>query len=166
MEELDERHVAMKKNETMVRLMGVWEDVRRDLEATVEEYREAGWTVVDLAPGDVTLTTDDQYDIDVLVPDNEFEDVLEAIEEGDYRPTETDRFSTVANGLVIHLLVVKDTRNRIAITFPIYFNERPEDRVVRIEDETEPATIGLRNLNKDFVLTIEYDSFGEFFDEV
>jgi len=156
----------MIKNETMRRVMGVWDEVLEDMEYTAEEYRDNGWSVIDLAPGDVTLTTSSEYDIDVLIPDNEFEEVLEILDRDGFQPTETDKYSAVANGLIIHQLVLKDPESKMAITFPIYFNEKPADRVVKVDDTTEPVSIGIRNLAMDFVLKVQYESYQQFFDDV
>ena len=51
-----------------------WSAVIEDMEATAAEYRERGWTALELHPGDsVLVDSDRRTGLDVVLPGPEFE---------------------------------------------------------------------------------------------
>lgn len=94
-----------------------WSDLTADLEATAEEFSAAGYDVVTVHPGDVT-TVPDELTLNVLVPDNEFEQVETLAADATI-----DEFVvyTAAEGSVMFAVVVgRDPETAAAVCWPIY----------------------------------------------
>ena len=123
-------------------LVDRWEAVMGDMEATAAEYRDEGWTVVELHPGDVTplpparggeALDDDRVGLDVLVPDNEFE-TLEAETEATFDGYEAYRAQV--GSIVFVVVAIEATDIGVAVLVPLYYRadearkmaERARDR--------------------------------------
>lgn len=133
-----------------------WQDVMDDLEATAEEYREAGWDVVELHPGDVTPLPagedpetgeflDDRTGLDVLLPGDEFRAVEELAEE-----LEFDRFDayTARQGDVVFAVVVMQAADADqAVAFPLYYRLDDATATLRRVWEEGEMTTYLRPLD-------------------
>jgi hypothetical protein len=96
-----------------------WDDLVDDMAVTADEYRAAGWDVLELHPGDVTALVESAT-LDVLVPDDEFEQLREWTESGTFTEHEVYR---AASGLVFLLVVLKDPDADRAVCCPAYYDE-------------------------------------------
>lgn len=100
-------------------LLEHWDDLMGDVAATADIYREEGWDVLELHPGDVTaLAEPDEFGLDVLVPDDEFGRLETWVAEGRFEEFEVYR---AESGMVFLLVVTRDDENRRAVCLPAYY---------------------------------------------
>ena len=104
-----------------------WQAVVDDMEATAAEYRESGWTVVEVHPGDVTplppvhdpSVGDGRVGLDVVVSGDEFRDLQERVESVSFDSFEAYRAEQ--GDLVLALLVMQATEAKLAVLVPLYY---------------------------------------------
>ncbi|MFC7097072.1 DUF7529 family protein [Halobaculum marinum] len=111
-----------------------WDDVMADMEATADEYREAGWDVLELHPGDVvplpnvstagTGTAVDRLGFDVLLPGDEFTAVQELVAEVDAAFDEYDAYRAQQSDVVFLVVVMKAETAGKAVAFPLYYADQ------------------------------------------
>ncbi|MEF8773189.1 MAG: hypothetical protein V5A23_00300 [Halobacteriales archaeon] len=139
---------------------GLWQDVIADMEATAEGYRERGWTVVEVHPGDVAVPEGREggrWGLDVLVPDGEF-DEMERLVEGDPAFDESEVYRGKSGGLVLLVVAMLDPDTEHAILFPVYYDEkRARDVLDRAIEEGELPT-HLRPLDERAVVTFRHEA--------
>lgn len=100
-------------------LLEHWDELMADVASTAEIYREEGWDVLELHPGDVTaLAEPDEFGLDVLVPDDEFDELESWVAEGRFGEFEVYR---AESGMVFLLVVTRDEANRRAVCLPAYY---------------------------------------------
>ncbi|MFC7070386.1 DUF7529 family protein [Halobaculum lipolyticum] len=128
-----------------------WDDVMADMEATAEEYREAGWEVLELHPGDVTplpsvsaagtQVDTDRVGFDVLLPGDEFSAVREAVDEADAAFDEYDAYRARQSDVVFLVVVMKAEAAGTAVAFPLYYaTQRAEPMLTAAADAGELRT--------------------------
>jgi hypothetical protein len=119
-------------------LVDRWEAVLDDMEATATDYRENGWTVVELHPGDVTplppamggeALDDDRVGLDVLVPDNEFEEVETAAADATF--DSYDAYRAQAGSVVFAVVAVEATASELAVLVPLYYRAADAKEMAR-----------------------------------
>lgn len=143
-----------------------WEDVLSDTAATAAEFEERGWEALTLRPGDVTALAGEDVDrpgFDVLLPDDEFEDLLATVEDATFDAY--DVYATVAEGTAFLLVVMQDAERETAVLFPVYYR-RDGDSVEELREhaeETGTVRTLLRRLRRDRVVTFEHDDPELFF---
>ncbi|WP_277554795.1 DUF7529 family protein [Halobaculum limi] len=134
-----------------------WDDVMADMEATAEEYREAGWDVLELHPGDVTplpnssvVGTDievDRLGFDVLLPGDEFSAVQELVEESAAEFDEYDAFRAQQSDVVFLVVVMKAEAAEKAVAFPLYYGEQQADPMLQRAETAGELRTYLRPLD-------------------
>lgn len=138
-------------------VMGFWDDVMADMEATAEEYREAGWEVQELHPGDVTPLPagddgeggflDERVGLDVLVPGNEFRPLEELVEDTTF--DEYDAYRAREGGVVFVVVAMKAPDDGLVVVFPIYYRIDEADAMLsRVRERGELRTF-LRPLHDE-----------------
>jgi hypothetical protein len=141
------------------RVLGVWDEVLEDMEATADEYRDEGWDVLEIHPGDVATPDGEEggrWGIDVLVPDDEFEE-LEALIEADFGFDGSEVYRATAQGLVLLVVAVRDEESKQAVLFPAYYDvDRGRTMLERATAEGEMRT-HLRPLDLQNVVTFTHD---------
>lgn len=147
------------------RVVGVWDDVIEDMEATAAEYREDGWLPIELHPGDVGVVTDpeeERFGIDVVLPGEEFESVLELVEAG--RRFTSDQVFRARSGDIVFLVVAMETDARdVVVLAPAYYDVQfAEDLKAGVGELGEMRT-HLRPLETDRIVTVSHDDPGRFF---
>jgi hypothetical protein len=109
-------------------LVDRWEAVIDDMEATATEYREQGWNVVELHPGDINplpparggeVLDDDRVGFDVLVPDNEFETVESEAASVTFDSYEAYRAQV--GSVVFVVVAVEANEAGLAVLVPVYY---------------------------------------------
>ena len=103
-----------------------WDAVVDEAEATAAAYRDAGWGVTELHPGEVRPVPayvdtgrTDRAGLDVLVPAEEFEAVERLMEVGSFDAHDASR---VADGeTVFAVVVVRDESTAEAVAVPVYY---------------------------------------------
>lgn len=138
-----------------------WEAVIDDMEVTAAEYREAGWDVVELHPGDVAVLDGEQHGFDVLVPDDEFEQLQATVSETVLDDTEIYRAEQ--GGFAFVLAVIFDDSSEIAICCPLYYDIQ---RAIDLRDgQSDQIATRIRTLSSDQAITISHDDPAPFFEE-
>jgi len=135
-----------------------WEAVMDDMDATEREYEADGWHVVALHPGDVTLLTGegDRTGIDVLLPDNEFEQLSDLFDEG----LSLDNHQVFKNGTgdtVFLLVAMEDPDADVVVLLPLYYTaHQATDLFERALAEGTLRTY-LRTLSDDRIVLTHHD---------
>ncbi|WP_144923895.1 DUF7529 family protein [Halorubrum salsamenti] len=133
-----------------------WPAVIEDMEATAAEYRDGGWTTLELHPGDsVLVDSDRRTGIDVVLPGPEFENLESLVEERSFRDVEV--FRAEGDGLMYLLVVETDPETETAVFVPAYYD--PSAAAETIESIREEGTVTLfcRRLNDDTVEFVHND---------
>lgn len=140
---------------------GGWDDVLADMEHTAAEYRDAGWEVVELHPGDVTTVSGNPFGFDVVVPGEEFEAVTRAVEAGEF--TEDELYRNDAAGIAYVLAILQDPARKLAICCPIYYEL--DDAQDLIDDSKRAGVMytHVRPLQRDREVTFTHDEPERFF---
>jgi hypothetical protein len=147
-----------------------WDAVVEDMEATVEEYRENGWDVIDVFPGDVapvsgTHATVDRYGLDLVVPGETAKELTELVEAPDASFDACSVFRAVQTGIVFLVIAVEDTERDIAVIAPAYYDsddETAQEMMERALREGEMHT-HFRDLAEENVATFTHDDPSLFF---
>lgn len=152
----------MNSGHPLTGLTGFWDDTIADMEATAEEFREAGWETVELHPGAVTPLpageTEDGYadertGLDVLVPGDEFSAVKEAVggidgEEGDAASyDEYEAFRAEQDGVVFLVVAMKASATETTVLIPLYYSVQDASETVRRVREREEMRLFVRPLD-------------------
>lgn len=143
-----------------------WDAVIDDMGATAMEFEERGWQTLTLRPGDVTPIADadsDRYGFDVLLPDDEFEELLDVIDGSSFEAY--DVYATVAEETTFLLVAMQDERTETAVLFPLYYAQQ-DDSAAALEshaEETGAVSTRLRRLEYDRIVTFEHDEPALFF---
>lgn len=142
-------------------VVGYWEEVIDDMEATAAEYREAGWDVVELHPGDVTVLDDEQHGFDVLVPDDEFEQLETVVADAAFEDTRV--FHAEDDGIAFVLTVVLDSDREIAVCCPLYYDLQDVGDLRKQVDRDSQLDMYIRTLSNDRSVTIRHEDPELFF---
>ncbi|UIO99732.1 hypothetical protein Hbl1158_14600 [Halobaculum sp. CBA1158] len=123
-----------------------WDDVMADMEATAEEYRESGWDVTELHPGDVTPLPNastagtgveaERLGFDVLLPGDEFETVQETVAGVEDGFDEYDAYRAQRSNVVFLVVAMKAEAAGTAVVFPLYYSQ---DQAEPLLDRAERA---------------------------
>lgn len=136
-----------------------WDEIVADMEATAAEYRERGWDVLELHPGQVRLLADPPR-LDALVPDNEYDDLVGFVEDGDVDSYEVFR---AEESLVFFLLVLRNETAGRVVCLPGYYTLADgRAAVARVGDV---LTVSVRRLRQGEFVTLTLDDPAEFFPE-
>lgn len=122
-----------------------WLDFLDDVEVTVEEYREKGFDVADVYPGDVVPLMD-RVALDVLVPGNDFEDVQELTSE--FNP-EYSIYKATRGGMIFTLIVAEDPDREVAVCCPVFYSQALEQRLAPAAKKAGFLQIQVRPLSDD-----------------
>jgi len=137
---------------THVRAMEFWDDIIADMEATADEYEEAGWETLQLHPGDVTtLSPDDDSDmfgLDVLVPNNEF-DAVEAHLEDDVSFDAYEAYRATGEGLVLLVVAMEDHDAEVAVLYPTYYDPSNAQAMLTAAERAGEMRTYLRTLTNE-----------------
>lgn len=133
-----------------------WSAVIEDMEATAAEYRERGWTTLELHPGDsVLVDSDRRTGLDVVLPGPEFEELESLVGDRGFRDVEV--FRAEGDELVYVLVVEIAPESETAVFVPAYYD--PSQAAETLESIREAGTVRLfcRRLNDDTVRFVHDD---------
>ncbi|WP_227352842.1 DUF7529 family protein [Haladaptatus salinisoli] len=133
------------------RAMPFWEDVLADMEATAAEYEESGWNVLQLHPGDVTplwTERDDEFGLDVLVPDDEFE-ALETLLDDGVAFDAFEAYRALGDGLVFLVVVMEDRDAETAVCYPAYYDAQGGQKMLADAADAGEMRTHIRVLSDD-----------------
>lgn len=138
--------------------MPYWEQVVEDMAATAAAYREDGWEALEVHPGDVHVSAGDfdRTGFDLLVPDNEFDPVADAVDDGEGFES-AEIYRAAPSGTVYVVVALEDAPTETAILFPLYYlpDEHP-DFVEMMRSDGEVRT-HLRPLDERRIITFTHD---------
>ena len=133
-----------------------WSAVIEDMEATAAEYRERGWTTLELHPGDsVLVDSERRTGLDVVLPGPEFESLESLVDGREFRDVEVFR---AAGDELVYVLVAERAPESETVAFvPAYYD--PGRSTEAIESIREAGTLRLfcRRLNDDTVRFVHDD---------
>lgn len=148
------------------KLANHWDEMIADMEATAEEYRERGWNVLELHPGDVRAfgptEDDDRFGLDVLVPGNEF-DELESIVAAGATFDSYKVFRGEGSGLVLLLVAMEDDTNEQSVVFPAYYDPGQSTDVQKAAFDAGTMYSHVRPLDEREIVTFTHDEPTLFF---
>ncbi|WP_226007557.1 DUF7529 family protein [Natrinema salinisoli] len=127
-----------------------WQSVIDDMAATADEYRERGWTALELHPGDsVLVDSETRTGLDVVLPGPEYED-LESLTE-DCAFTDVDVFRAETASMIYLLVVETDPDSETAVLVPAYYD--PGSGQSKVESIRSDGDFRLfcRRLDDDYV---------------
>lgn len=133
------------------RAMPHWENVIADMETTAAEYEGDGWETVQLHPGDVTplwLEKDGEFGLDVLVPDNEFEEVEELME-GDVSFDSFEAYRALADRIVFAVIVMEDHDSEVAVLYAVYYDVQGAEEMLADATDAGEMHSFIRTLSED-----------------
>jgi len=137
---------------THLRAAEYWDDIVSDMEATAEEYEADGWDTLQLHAGDVTAMVptedDDRFGIDVLVPDDEFDD-LESLLAGDVSFDAYEAFRATADGLVLFVVAMEDREREVAVLYPAYYDVKNARGMLTAAENAGEMRTYVRTLTND-----------------
>ncbi len=137
---------------THLRAAEFWDDIVADMEATADEYASQGWETLQLHPGDVTALVpddeDEQFGLDVLVPDDEF-DELESLLEGGVSFDSYEAFRATADGLVLFVVAMEDSESEVAVLYPAYYDANNAQSMLAAAEEAGEMRTYVRTLTNE-----------------
>lgn len=125
-----------------------WDDLVGDMEATAEAFRERGWEVLELHPGDVTAVSGDRWGFDVLVPDDEFARLAEWVETCEFDEHDVYR---ATSRLVFVLVVLQDADGQRAVCCPLYYGPEAADGLRELAEREGRIYTHVRRLSEEYV---------------
>ena len=138
---------------THLRAAEYWDEMIADMEVTAEEYEADGWETVQVHPGDVSPMVPDDSDtfgLDVLVPDNEFEEV-EHLVDGGVTFDSYEVFRALADGLVLFVVAMEDHDEEVAVLYPAYYDPEDAQGMLAAAEQAGEMRTYLRTLQQDRV---------------
>jgi len=160
------------------RVTNDWEAVVEDAHATASAYREAGWNVVTVHPGDVAVLAGEartaaeqtgefepeprRLGFDVVVPGDEFEAFRDAM--ADRSIEECTVFAATGSGIVYLVVVLEAGDGETAAVVPLYYDESDREALVDIARDHGLYT-HVRPLQDGTVVTVEHEDSAPFFPE-
>lgn len=144
------------------RVVSRWEQVVEDMAVTAEDYEAAGWTTVELHPGDVAVPGEEADDegLDVLVPNDEFDHLREVVADRVFDSYEVLRGTD--EGIVFVLVVLEDSEGEVAVFVPAYYEESDLD-ALREAAADGTLTTTVRALSEEEAVEFEHDEPDPFF---
>jgi hypothetical protein len=143
-----------KEQHPLSGVMDFWERVVDDMEATAAEYRDAGWEVVELHPGDVTpvpamldTVESEQFGLDALVPGGEFETVEGLVEDADFDAY--DAYRAERGGVVFLVVAMLAEEAETAVTIPLYYRTNEAAPMLERAAEAGEMHVFVRPLSDD-----------------
>lgn len=133
-----------------------WRAVIEDMTATANEYRDRGWTALELHPGDsVLVDSERRTGLDVVLQGPEYEE-LEALTEG-CTFADVDVFRAEHGDMLYLLVVEQDPNNETAVFVPAYYD--PGSGQSKLETIRSDGELRLfcRRLNDDYVEFVHDD---------
>lgn len=136
-----------------------WSDIVDEQAARADRYRDDGWEVVELHPGDVSVRTPSDGDdppvgFDVVVPGSEFEtlrDVIEGITFDSY-----ELFGDVESSMAVVLVEMKSTDGGVIVLYPLYYSKRNLEEVRDSAISTGVVHTTVRPLDQRAVVTFSH----------
>lgn len=133
-----------------------WQAVVEEMSAIADDYRNRGWTALELHPGDAVLVDSDRRTgLDVVLPGPEYED-LEALA-ADRTFADVDVFQAEEDGMLYLLAVEKDPANETAVLVPAYYDIGSGQSKLETIRSNGTLRLFCRRLNDEYVEFVHDD---------
>lgn len=136
-----------------------WPGLVADLADLADAYRERGWDVHEIHPGDVTVLAGEdatRHGFDVLAPDDEFDPVAAVVDDGATFPDATV-YRRLEDGVCFLLVVLEDAAAETAVLVPAYYSPATEQAFVADLSERPTVELHLRPLDRRSLVTFQHD---------
>lgn len=133
-----------------------WEEVMEDMEYTAGEYRKEGFDVLEVHPGDVVALgpgRGERWGLDLLVPDDEFDQLHEWVEEEGGNFGGFDVYRAQGGSVTYVVVAMKDERNGRVVIFPAYFDPSRAGEMLDTAQEVGEMRTHLRPLSEHAIVT-------------
>jgi hypothetical protein len=134
-----------------------WDDILADMGVTAEEYRERGWETLELHPGQVRADPG-AGGFDVLLPDDEYETLVEFLDGGDVDDYDVFRAEVAT---VFFLLVLRDEERKRAVLLPGYYDVPDGEALAGAVDDR--LVVSAHRLRRDGDVAFALESPDPFF---
>lgn len=139
-------------------LASFWTDLVADAEAIEAEYREDGWEVLSVEPGDVSpVDKEERFGLSVLLPGSEYEAVEEVVEREGISFDEAEVYRRTVGEIVFVLVVERDPTSEVAVVVPLYYSPQWPGEIVETAVEEGVLEIHLRPLSVENWVTFSHD---------
>lgn len=133
-----------------------WQAVIEDMAAIADDYRDRGWTALELHPGDsVLVDSERRTGLDVVLPGPEYED-LESLTE-DTTFADVDVFRAEHGGMLYLLIVEQDPTDETAVLVPAYYDTGSGQTALETVQSAGELRLFCRRLNDDYVEFVHDD---------
>lgn len=132
-----------------------WPELVAEAESILEEYEVRGWETLLVHPGDVTPVSErERCGLDLLVPGNEYEPLVEWVEERGVEFPTSEVYSRQERGVVLLVVAVLDPDAEVAVAFPAYYDREDGATDAMFDRATEEGALGtyLRRLDGETVV--------------
>jgi hypothetical protein len=133
-----------------------WDEAMADMEATAEQYRQEGWTVLEVHPGDVVALgpgRSDRWGLDLLVPDDEFAELHRWVETEGYSFDSCEVYRGEGGGVVYLVVVMQEAAAERAVLFPVYYEPGRSSELLEAAEEAGEMRTHLRPLANEPIVT-------------
>lgn len=151
----------MTEDNPFERVVEPWEAVMEDMAATATGYREAGYSVLELHPGDVAVENDERYGLDVLVPGEEYDELERVTAAATFDSYEV--YHAREAGMTFLLLVLTDPEAEQAVCCPAYYDDRDVEALERRSHAEGAMHTHVRPLDHETWVTFTHDEPDLFF---
>lgn len=139
-------------------LTGFWKELLEDAEAIAAEYREDGWDVETLRPGDISrVRNDERVGLSVLVPDDEYETVETLVERERTSFDAAEVYRRAVGDVVFAIAVERDEATETAVVVPLYYRPREAGEVLEAALEEGQLRLHLRPPSVENWVTFGHD---------
>jgi len=142
-----------------------WDALVDEATAIATEYREDGWQVIKLHPGDVApgVVATGHEGFTVLLPRNEFDDLYDAIECENARFSEFEVYHASVDGCALLLVLSLDHSQQVAVVTPLYYTSEGTMDLLRSARERGRVDTLFLPLSEAETVCISYDRPDLFF---
>ncbi|WP_332899282.1 MULTISPECIES: DUF7529 family protein [unclassified Haladaptatus] len=134
-----------------------WDTLISDMEATAKQYRDSGWSVVTVNPGQV-FPDMELPGFDILVADDEYLEAVKFTEDNTVEESEVYRAEADA---VFFLAVLRDASHKKALLVPGYY---PHEKGTQLRERIDSSlTLNLNRLQRDVAVSVELHDPEAFF---
>ncbi|QCC59699.1 hypothetical protein NP511_14965 [Natrinema thermotolerans] len=133
-----------------------WQSVIEEMAAIADEYRDRGWTALELHPGDAVLVdSEKRTGLDVLLPGPEYENLESLTENCSF--VDVDVFRAADSSMFYLLIVEKDPESETVVFVPAYYDPgsgQPKLDTIRSDSEFR---LFCRRLSDDYIEFVHGD---------
>jgi len=137
----------------------LWDELLDEMSSIAQGYRENGWEIMTLTPGDVTVLTtqySDDCGIDVLLSNSEYNGLKTLFENGDFESDTYDVFKNTLEGQVTLVVGVADSSSDTVIFYPAIIEEVRLNELVSLTREAGELHTYFRPLDRSSRVAVSH----------